>query len=345
MQVRSGRNPVARRFGRASIENSLEEFLTFLNSSRRSALPDVVPFLIEEFQEIWSANPHYSEGQNALATFLLALHAAGESDPGILADPTWRHSTALTIGIDDLDLAKAGLSNATIERARGMQARAPLGLRLVPSLVLRHAAGRLFQEAHAVIESAQANLFGGASISTTPTYSPAAAYFTPLPIARLLAEWALRGWPALPNELTIADFACGSGVFLTEALRALERRGFQGRVRLIGRDNSPQAITMARVAVRIVQHDMSAMQIDLDISQIDALDAEWPTADVVLMNPPFRSWEQMTSSERAWVHEVTNEVVRGRTDLTKCRIYRVRDSGSPTIWCSCDSSSCWRIGK
>jgi adenine-specific DNA-methyltransferase len=287
VEVRSGRDPAPRKFQLNSVENRLEAFLTYLDGSRRAALPDVVSFLVEEFRNIWAANPS-AEGQVALAAFLFALCAAGQQDVSVLDDPTWRNNIASDIGID-AGLVSAGFNDATIERARGMQARAPLGLQLVPSLVLRHAAGRLFQEAHAVLESVQLGLFGLAQISTSPNYSFAAAYFTPVPIARLLAEWALCGWTSLPSELTIGDFACGSGVFLAESLRALERIGFQGTVRLIGRDKSAQAISMAKVAIRTVQRDITTMQISLDIREADALQAEWPKADIILMNPPFRS--------------------------------------------------------
>ena len=353
VEVRSGRDPVGRTFLRDSVESRLEEFLQFLDSLRASALPDIVPFLVEEFRKTWAASSH-STGQDALVAFLFALHAAGHSDPGILDDPTWRHDIARDIGIDDPSLADAVVSGgATIERARAMQTRAPLGLRLVPSLILRHAAGRLFQEAHAIVESTQLGLFGDPSITTIPTYSPTGAYFTPVPIARLLTDWALQRWPALPDDLTIADFACGSAVFLTEALRTLERLGFQGKVRLIGRDKSAQAIAMAKVAIRTVQKDMPAMRITSDIVQADALKASWPKADIVLMNPPFRSWERMSSSEREWVHEVTKGVGRGRTDLSVGFIDRaiqaLQPSGVlatlvPAGVLASDSLSNWRNG-
>ena len=53
---------------------------------------------------------------------------------------------------------------------------------------------------------------------------------------------------ALSSSLSIADYACGSAVFLTEILHALERRGYIGEVRLIGRDVSAEALVMAKVA-------------------------------------------------------------------------------------------------
>ncbi|MGO9257361.1 MAG: class I SAM-dependent DNA methyltransferase [Bryobacteraceae bacterium] len=289
------------------MEADIEAFLAFLDTARRATLPDVVPFLVEEFHQVWAASG-FAEGQSALTAFLLALCAA-DNDPGVLDDPAWRDKRAAELGIQNPELSKDA-----VDRARGMQARAPDGLKLIPSLVLRHAAGRLFQEAHALLESVQLGLFGRSSITTTPLYSPAGAYFTPVPIARLLAEWALQQWARVSSpDLTIADFACGSAVFLVESLRVLERLGFRGSVRLIGCDKSPQAVTMANVAIRTVQHDMPTMRITSDIRQADAFDAQWPEADIVLMNPPFRSWEQMDGREREWVNQTTKG---GRPDLS-----------------------------
>ncbi|MGD0157253.1 MAG: N-6 DNA methylase [Terracidiphilus sp.] len=305
--VRSGRDPIFRKFQRDTVESRLEEFLGFLDGPRHSALPDVVTFLIEEFKTIWALSDS-RDGVAALVPFLLALCSAEQDGSESLNDPAWCLAKAREIGIDDPVLLEARLNQSTIDRARGLQSRAPLGLRLIPSLVLRHAAGRLFQEAHAAIETTQYDLFGAHSISTSPTYSPAGAYFTPVPIARLMADWTLSAMP-LPEVIAIADYACGSAVFLTEALYALERCGFRGRVKVIGRDKSPQAIRMAKVAVRTAQRDLP-MDVIADIVQADALDSEWPKTDICLMNPPFRSWEGMSTHERGWVQEVSHATYR-----------------------------------
>lgn len=69
-------------------------------------------------------------------------------------------------------------------------------------------------------------------------------------------------------------------MFLTESLRALERRNFKGEVRIIGRDKSAQAIVMAKVAIQTLKHDLPPIQVTADISQANALDgADWPKAD------------------------------------------------------------------
>ena len=321
IEVRSGRQVgPARRFQRPSVENSLEEFVTFLERPPQGALPDIVPFLLNEFLQLWaSMAPTHADGHVALAVFLIALEAVGEADSGVLEDPTWRTARAHNLNLDDGIIASLSHLDADVTgHALGMQKRAPLGLQLIPSLILRHAAGRLFQEAHASLESFQQGLFPGtASVTLLPTFSPRGAYITPISMARLLAEAALqRPGLQIPSELTIADFACGSGVFLTEALRVLERQDFGGAVRLVGRDISPEAVTMTRVAIATVQRDLSSMTVSTDVCVGDALGADWPEADVILMNPPFRSWEQMTGDQREWVRSLVGEPRSNRADLS-----------------------------
>jgi len=300
-------------FSRDSVEGHIEKFMDFLGTSR-SGLPDVVSFLIEEFQQILTLVKAGDQG-GALSLFLLSLQAAGENESGALADKGWRTRTCQKFALVPEQIEDS-LTPMALERGRGIQSRAPVGLQLVPSLVLRHVAGRLFQEAHAVLESAQLGLFGVSKPNLVQNFSPSGAYFTPVPIARLVAEWALSQLAARPDPLVVADFACGSGVFLTEALRALERMQFSGSVRLVGRDDSPQAITMARVAVRSLACDLRGMVVESDISLADARDSNWPKADVVLMNPPFRSWEEMDLPTKVWVRDVMGDVGRGRPDLS-----------------------------
>jgi adenine-specific DNA-methyltransferase len=314
--IRSGSDPTSRRFHRATVDLRLDEFHAFLDSSRGGLLPDVVPFLVDEFLQLWSVMPgDPPQGLSALGAFLLALQAAGEADPSVMEDQDWRRKQAVLLGLESVSLEDLG--TPVIQRAVGLQERAPLGLKLIPGLVLRHAAGRLFQEAHAYLEAAQLGLWGDAVVRTVPTLSPTGAYFTPVPMARLLAESALQAWPVLPEKLVVADFACGSAVFLCEALRELERRDYRGNVRLIGRDISPEAVTMAKVAIATTVRDLIHMKVDVDVEEMDVLHlSTWPQADVVLMNPPFRSWEHMADHERQWVREAMLQTHRGRPDLS-----------------------------
>lgn len=332
VSVRSGRD-AARRFGRASVEHRLGEFCRFLETPQARVLPDVVPFLTEEFRQVWATLPGEEvRGQVALAAFLVALGAAGEPDASVFEDRAWRQRQAQALGLDAAAINLISeLPSLTVQRAVGIAGRAPLQLRLDPSLVFRHSAGRLFQEAHAYLEEVQLGLFGESAVSTVPTFSPSGAFFTPVPIARLLAECALRELVPLPESLAIADYACGSGVFLTEALRALDRQGFSGSITLIGRDISDEALVMARAGIATIVRDLPHMRVSTDLSNANALETpHWARADVVLMNPPFRSWERMSDSEREWVRAALASGPKvGRPDLSAGFVSRALEALRP----------------
>ncbi|MDE2106065.1 MAG: SAM-dependent DNA methyltransferase, partial [Patescibacteria group bacterium] len=140
-------------------------------------------------------------------------------------------------------------------------------------------------------------------------------FFTPPGLARSLTEVCLERFVDR-DELTIADYACGSGVFLTEAIRALVRRGFHGKLTVIGRDVSLTAIAAARFALGCAKIDSPTLDLVVHLTVADALaDGPLEPADVVLMNPPFRSWEAMSPEEKARLKAVLGPLYKGRADL------------------------------
>ncbi len=311
VQVRSGGEESFRNFSRHSVETKLEDFLTYLDAGR-STLPDLVGFLIGEFQSIWSSSPGLN-GVQALSLFLLAVSAAGDGEPAAITDRAWRVQASTAMGLTS---ELSSLEAAVPKWHEDLRIVPPRSLKLIPSLVLRHAAGRLFQDAHAIVESEQLGLFGPSKLRLSAGFSPTGAYFTPVRIARVMTEWALVDQVKQTNALSIADFACGSGVFLTEALRTLERFRFRGDVQIVGRDSSEQAITMAKVAVHNVARDLDGVQVTTDIKIASASEDSWPQADVILMNPPFRSWERMSAVEKDWVTGLVTQKGQGRPDLS-----------------------------
>lgn len=318
VHVRSGRDYSVRRFSRRSVESRLEDFLGYLDSPSHPALPDVVRFLLGEFEQIWAALPNAADkGHLALAAFLTAVEAAGNEHPEIFTDITWRADRAAALRFEPAEIqALRQLPQKVVERAITMVKRTPLNLRLNPTLVLRHAGGRLFQEAHGYLESVQPDLFGDATVTRVVAPSPTGAYFTPVPIARFLAEAALSNLENLPDDLVVADYACGSAVFLAEMLHVLERLRYRGRVTLVGRDVSSEAVVMARVAIAAASSGITDFEIRVDVRRVDSIqDQRWPQANIALMNPPFRSWEQMDDVQREWVRSAMGGTHRGRPDL------------------------------
>ena len=319
VSVWSGRSDAHRQFERLSVEHSLEDFLAFLETARGAPLPDVVAFLLQEFRRVWGLMPgHGAQGHAALAAFLTGVQSADQLNEGVFQDPDWRVREAEGLGLsgDLLDLVRH-LSPEVVSDVSSMGDRMPVGLRLNPTLAFRHVGGRLFQEAHGYLEHVQMNLFGGVDVTTVPTFSPSGAYFTPVPLARLLADLALEQFGRPSSSLSIADYACGSAVFLTEVLHALERLGYTGEVRLIGRDVSAEALVMAKVAIQTAARGINGIRVVADLKQQDSLSGEgWPAAQIVLMNPPFRSWEAMDDRARGWVRRVMEVPPRGRPDLS-----------------------------
>jgi adenine-specific DNA-methyltransferase len=207
--------------------------------------------------------------------------------------------------------------------ADSVAAREPAtGFRVEPDLLLRHAAGHLYQEAHIVIaRDDQLFLPGMASDHRARGKPRKEAHFTPLPLARALVEQALSALPKYAlsrGQLEILDPACGSGVFLVEALRELQRRCYRGKVTLRGFDISPVSCVMARFCLTWASREAQAtgVEVQLPVRERDALssDADWGTPDLVVMNPPFAAWETMEAAEKKAVGQVLGKLRSGRAD-------------------------------
>ena len=196
------------------------------------------------------------------------------------------------------------------------------GCHLEPSLLLRHAAGQLYQEAHLQLEREDPtqSLFPGIvpRRRTTELLRPDAR-FTPTNLARALAQFAvtLRGETHKKDRFEAIDPACGSGVFLQEMMRELEDRNFNRCVTLRGFDTSKISWAMARFALCRTIHEAGAdasKRYSVSIEEKDALKQDWGTPDVVLMNPPFVGFREMTDEERRTVVGVLSEATGKETD-------------------------------
>ena len=143
------------------------------------------------------------------------------------------------------------------------------------------------------------------------------AVFTPPAEAGILAAFALahaahrRGGPAPERGLAsllsaeaddpslrraleglrVLDPACGAGALLVAAERAA--RGVGARLRLLGLEVSPLAARAA--ALRLELLEASA-----EVVRENALEASWPEADLVLMNPPFLRHEALSRTWKDW---------------------------------------------
>lgn len=208
------------------------------------------------------------------------------------------------------------------------------------ALLIRHASGPLYQEAHR-------QLLAPASSLTPSDLFPdelfpvgrdlprtAAASFihhTPPSLARALLEVALDSLEAEAGDkpLDILDPACGSGVFLIEAFRETwMRHGLSERVALRGFDESDLAIAMADFCLRNVVAESRGYTISLQ--QQNSLDAaDWGAPHIIAMNPPFKAWEDLNAHEREFVERTLGDLHKGRPDLAFAFVVRALNSLKP----------------
>ena len=177
------------------------------------------------------------------------------------------------------------------------------------------------------------------------------------PLARNVLNEAERRYRAFLNrlrEFTVLDPACGSGNFLYLALQALkdlehrvqfeaEALGFPrqfscvvGPANVKGIEINPYAAELARVSVWIgeiqwmrrngfgeardpILKPLDTIECRDAILTPDKLEPEWPTADVVIGNPPFLGNRKIRSELGSdYVNALQNafaESVRGKPDL------------------------------
>ena len=179
-------------------------------------------------------------------------------------------------------------------------------------LVLRHASGAVFQDAHLEAQLSPNSWLPGferpATIDPKAAPSETGTYFTPPALARTLAEEATSDIQNLEDRsLLIFDPACGSGELLKECLRLLKLKGYSGRIRATGWDKSDVSVEMARFALACEKRVWPTDQVEVEVTQHDSLatGTNWPPGvDILLMNPPFRSWQRMNPEEQEAVTRV-----------------------------------------
>ena len=295
-------------FKRDQVERNPEGFLSAIISKRIEPAIDVVQHLVGCFRSHrHTAAAAHLTSTEALETFLHVLAQEIRGPAAVVEAPN--------IVTPD---ASARLPADYGERLREeLRYSRLVGRRAELALTMRHAAGMVFQEAHAdlLTEPLQPQLFGLAPVPDRANRTQLGAYYTPPGLARNLADLAIADHLQKPR-IKIVDPACGSGIFLCEVLRALDRRGYQGEVELLGLDVSASAIIMARFAL---DHGgfahgprVTATVRVADFLRLrDRLDA-----DVVLMNPPFLAMQEMDPDVRERLQQILGDAFRYRPDLS-----------------------------
>jgi hypothetical protein len=302
---------------RRSVESKLAEFLRYLELDADAfKIAGVVDHIIRLFRRHRTSLRERKSGIPDIDSFLYLLAIAQEED-SIAAHQSGDIFERYGLTSFDLhDLGKDYVSRF-VEEVRLSSASMR---HLLTPLAIRHAGGALFQEAHAEIISApiQMTLFGLADAAHQKLdLSSLGVFYTPPGLARLLTEIALE--PHLKRDvIRLNDPACGSGIFLCEAIRVLQRKQYSGKVLLTGRDVSQAAVQMARFSIACALLDWPEHKVKWSIESGNFFDPETTNRrfNVVVMNPPFISWDALTTEQREVVREILGSSFAGKPDLS-----------------------------
>jgi SAM-dependent methyltransferase len=323
-----------------------------LGQIERAPLPqgsDVVLHLLRAFRSIREILP-IDDPVISIKLFNAFLAIAEEIQQGRIGEDPFLHSSTIRVALGLLQtsnfpvfLNAIGLSNispAVLDLPIGaipqlfLAPETKYSYVLNPSLFLRHASGQLFQEAHLILEqeARQQPLFAGFGAGKAPQGNlEQGVRFTPPTLARTLAEQALKSSGFDRPSISILDPACGSGVFLIEAIRELTAKHFKGRVVLRGFDISPVSCAMARFCLYHARTEAKAggMNIDYEIIEQDSLRVDWGNPDIILMNPPFVPVDKLSEADRASVTATLGDLAKGRYDKAMAFVYKGARSLNP----------------
>lgn len=311
-----------------SVNRDLDGFYRFLCRDRLRSNRTVVQHLVNLFGRIRSLVAHARlPDVRAIDAFVTVL---GDL---IVGDDAPAETAAFGLPDDAAELRRALARPSLNEALRDIRI-APAALSALtfhPSLAIRHAGGQLFQEAHFdLVRAPPPDLFGYVEKATAELNSRGGIHFTPPALARSIVDHTLLqiGDLAARPRLTISDPACGSGAFLHEALRGLQRIGFNGALRIVGRDISGIAIAMARFTLTLALRDwVPAGGAMLDLSISDSLaEPSFPAADITVMNPPFISVIAQTPEQKMQLRAVVGEKAGSRGDYSMAFVTRALEA-------------------
>jgi hypothetical protein len=207
------------------------------------------------------------------------------------------------------------------------------GCELHPTLLFRHAASRLYQEAHLEIERNPQGYFPGLEPTHEPGGAPSArdVRFTWPNLARTLVQKALEAMAEQRQSLTILDPACGSGVFLVEAIRELSADGGRNqKIKAVGYDISDISEYTTRFCLEYATHNaIASHDVQTEVTKRDSLDNPWVNADIILMNPPFIPWERLSSEQRQKVSNELGDIAQQRPDIAMAFVSKAVRSLKP----------------
>jgi adenine-specific DNA-methyltransferase len=318
------KNKKVETINKQTIEQQYERFYNYIVKKSINSQYDIVPFVINIFRKLRNLANDTTDGTRSLNLLylLLASYEEGTSFDSI---------SKIKWGIADNDFISSEFDKYVSEFSNGLMGQKPN-----VDLIIRHSSGLLFQEAQkeALFFDKNLDIFTGTLSSAYKTrkllYS--SVHYTPAYIARTIVENALNRLDlTLIHALKILDPSCGSAEFLMEVLKQLKSRKYNGSVSIIGWDTSPSAINTANFLLTYEKREW-ADKLSLSIELVsDSLSRTWDTDyDLVLMNPPFVSWEQMPKEDKEVVRDVLDKSFDGKPNQASAFFYKAIKSLKPS---------------
>ncbi|TCD11587.1 SAM-dependent DNA methyltransferase [Pedobacter frigidisoli] len=292
---------------------NFDKFYHYLLSNSRKSDKDVVPFIIDIFRQLRNLTQEKTNPVEALNLLFLLLSSL-EDDYFTIDKSKWNLND---VNIPDnfgffVDKINTGINSIKPEL----------------DLIIRHSAGILFQEAQKEVFffSTQRDLFGGISNKLeTVNLSYSSIHYTPPYVSRTIVENALRQLDLSKSKLKILDPSCGSSEFLVETLKQLRELNFSGNLEIIGWDSSETAINTSNFLLKYEQRTIWKDRLEFNFTIVeDSLMVSWDTDyDLILMNPPFVSWELLTSmSAKDAVQEALGNNFIGKPNQASAFFYK-----------------------
>lgn len=310
-------------YKRETVADNIVKFQTYLEERQPSKTSSVVGHFMSIYRQVRTLLGEQVSGPDALQGFLYLLASADQGVHGAVTRIDWTKLPRAQELAQSLPSTRRDALCEDMVRGRSGDQLKPI----IP-LVLRHASGRLFQEAHYLVElDPQLSFFGASEAKRAGHDAVNGAFFTPSPLVRTVVEEALKAQPPIASDITVLDPACGSAEFLREALRQLQLRGHAHRVKLVGWDISSAALAMAQFVLDW-ERSQCELEVEVVLEQRDALALEhWNTdARLTLMNPPFVSWQGMSEEQKQHVIDRLGPLASQRPDYASAFLYKAIDA-------------------
>jgi adenine-specific DNA-methyltransferase len=295
------------------VADNFDKFYNYLLSKSIKSERDVVPVIIDIFRQFRNITLEKTNPVEAL-NLLFILLTSLEDDYQNIDYTKWNiNRVHVPYGFDNFTTKiQTGIDNIKPEL----------------DLIIRHSAGVLFQEAQkeVLFFNPQRDLFGGVSSRIeTRNNLYSSIHYTPPYLARSIVENALQIIDLNKSNLKIFDPACGSSEFLIETLKQLKELNYSGNIIIKGWDTSETAVNTSNFLLKYEQRTVWDKKLIFEIKLVDdSLTEVWDNDyDLILMNPPFVSWEQLNNKDlREVVRETLGSNFNGKPNQASAFFYK-----------------------